>query len=60
MTGGVSQKPRCYVAIYLSLTADKGATLVVLDKTEYTNKAQELLEDGETYKEIKTHPTTKY
>ena len=31
-------------------TADKGVTLVVLDKTEYNNKAQELLEDGRTYK----------
>ena len=30
-----------------------------MDKTEYNNKAQNLLEDGETYKEIKTDPTNK-
>ena len=35
------------------LTADKGVALVVMDRTEYTNKAQDLLEDGRTYKEIK-------
>ena len=42
-----------------SLTADKGVALVVLDRTEYTNKAQDLLEDGGTHKEIKTDPTIK-
>ena len=35
------------------LTADKGIVLVVMDRTEYNNKAQQLLEDGGTYKEIK-------
>ena len=32
---------------------------MVLDKTEYNSKAQERLEDGETYKETKKDPTTK-
>ena len=41
------------------LTADKGVALVVMDRTEYSNKAQDLLEDGGTYKEIKTDPTNK-
>ena len=43
----------------VNLTADKGVALVILDKTENNNKAQELLEDGGTYKEIKTEPTNK-
>ena len=43
----------------LILTADKGVPLVVMDRTEYNNKAQKLLEDGGTYKEIKTDPTNK-
>ena len=30
------------------LTADKGVVLVVLQRTKYINKAQELLEDGGT------------
>ena len=30
------------------LTADKGVALVVMDKPEYTSKAQELLEDWKT------------
>ena len=42
------------------LTANSAIVLVVIDKTEYTNKAQELLDDGETYKEIKADPTNKY
>ena len=33
--------------------------MVVLDRTEYTNKAQDLLEDWRTYREIKTDPTSK-
>ena len=41
------------------LTADKGVALVVMDRTEYNNKAQKLLEDEGTYKEIKTDPTNK-
>ena len=41
------------------LTAAKGVTIVVLDRTEYNNKAQKLLEDGGTYKKIKTDPTNK-
>ena len=41
------------------LTANKGVALVVMDRVEYTNKAQNLLEDGGTYKEIQTDPTNK-
>ena len=33
--------------------------MVVLDKTEYTNKAQEMSEDWGTYKEIRTDATNK-
>ena len=39
------------------LTANKGVALVVMDRTEYNNKAQKLLEDGRLYKEIKTGAT---
>ena len=41
------------------LTADKGVALVVMGRTEYNSKVQKLLEDGGTYKEIKTDPTNK-
>ena len=41
------------------LTADKGVALVVMDRANYNNKAQKLLEDRGTYKEIKTDPTNK-
>ena len=39
------------------LTADKEVALVVMDRAEYNNKAQKLLVDRGTYKEIKTDPT---
>ena len=42
------------------LTANKGVALVVLDRAEQTNKAQDLLEDGETYREIRMDPTNKF
>ena len=41
------------------LTADKGVALVIMDQPDYTNKAQELLGDKKTYKEINTDPTNK-
>ena len=41
------------------LTADKGVALVIMDKPESINKAQELLDDKKTYKEINTDPTNK-
>ena len=41
------------------LTANKGVTLVVMDRPEHNSKAQKLLEDGRTYKKIKTDPTNK-
>ena len=41
------------------LTADKGVALVIIDKPEYINKAQEHLDDKKTYKEINTDPTSK-
>ena len=37
-------------------TADKGISLAVMDRIEYNSKSQKLLEDGRTYKEIKTTP----
>ena len=41
------------------LTADKGIALVIMDKPDYNTKAQELLNDRKTYKEINTDPTNK-
>ena len=41
------------------LTADKGVSLVAMDKEEYINKAEELLNQP-TYKPISIDPTTKY
>ena len=39
------------------LAADKGRTTVVIDKTEYINKAEELLQDTSTYKKLNKDPT---
>ena len=41
------------------LTADKGVSLVVMDREEYVRKAQELLDQPE-YKSIPNDPTTRY
>ena len=41
------------------LTADKGVTLVVMDRSDYTKKAKELLEDTNTYRTIQSDPTNK-
>ena len=41
------------------LTADKGVALVIMDKPDYNTKAQELLDDKKTYKEINADPTNK-
>ena len=41
------------------LTADKGVSLVVMDKEQYINKAEELL-DQPTYQTIPGDPTTRY
>ena len=41
------------------LTADKGVSIVVIDKEEYTRKAEELLSQP-SYKTILTDPTNKY
>ena len=43
----------------LILTADKGVALVVIDKAEYLEKAEELLKK-DTYKKIQEDPTTKH
>ncbi len=42
------------------LPADKGRAVVVLDKSEYKSKAQELLSDSKTYKKLKRDPTNTY
>ena len=44
---------------WVILTAHKGVALVVMDRADYNNKAQKLLEVRGTYKEIKTDPTNK-
>ena len=41
------------------LTADKGVSIVMIDKEEYIRKAEELLRQP-TYKPIPTDPTNKY
>ena len=41
------------------LTADKGVTLVIMERKDYIEKAQQLLQDPNTYKTIPTDPTTK-
>ena len=41
------------------LTADKGVALVVMDRADYNSKAQKLLEDRGSYREIKRDPTNK-
>ena len=40
------------------LTADKGVALVVIDKTDYIKKAEELL-NKPTYKKIPEDPTSR-
>jgi hypothetical protein len=44
----------------LILPADKGRATVVLNKTSYQEKAYELLNDNNTYNNIKKDPTAKY
>ena len=39
--------------------ADKGVALVIMDKPDYITKAEDLLKDQKTYKEITTDPTNK-
>ena len=41
------------------LTVDKGVAIVVMDREEYNKKDQELLDDGGTYKILKSDPTNK-
>ena len=41
------------------LTAKKWVALVIMDKPDYNTKAQEILNDKKTYKEISTDPTNK-
>ena len=41
------------------LTADKGIALVVMDRSDYIKKANELLQDSNTYKTIPSDPTNK-
>ena len=41
------------------LTADKGVSMVIMDREDYTDKAQSLLADSNTYKTITKDPTNK-
>ena len=41
------------------LTADKGVVLVVIDTVDYIKKANEILEDTNTYRVIQTDPTSR-
>ena len=40
-------------------TADKGVAMVIMDKQDYTNKAQALLQDTNTYKVLSKDPNTR-
>ena len=40
------------------LTADKGVAMVIMDQQDYTNKAQALLQDTNTYKVLTKDPTS--
>ena len=44
----------------LVIPADKGRAVVVMNTRDYKTKAQELLEDVQTYKKLKSNPTSKY
>ena len=44
---------------HLVLSAEKGVALVVIDKKDYTKKMNQLLEDKNTYRLLKMHPTNK-
>ena len=41
------------------LTADKGVAMVIMDKQDYTNKAQPLLQDTNTYKVLNKDLTSR-
>ena len=41
------------------LTADKGVAMVVMDREDYNNKSEELLQSS-AYKVLTTDPTTKH
>ena len=38
---------------------DKGVAMVIMDKQDYTNKAQPLLQDTKTYKVLNKDPTSR-
>ena len=40
------------------LTVDKGVAIVIMDQQDYTNKAQTLLQDTNTYKVLPKDPTS--
>ena len=44
---------------HMVLTADKDVALVVIDRVDYIRKAQEILEDTNTYRVIQTDPTSR-
>ena len=44
----------------VTLTADKGVAIVLLDRANYINKAEKLLEEGLTYKKIVTDLINRY
>ena len=49
---------RCDESLVI-LTADKGVAMVVLNKQDYLNKAQNLLEQSNTYRTLSTDNTKK-
>jgi len=42
------------------LPADKGRVTVILDKTDYEQKVQSMLDDDRTYEKMKKDPTANY
>ena len=41
---------------HIILTADKGVALVVMDRSDYTRKMKELLDDSNTYRPLTDGP----
>ena len=44
----IKEEAQALAELRVILTADKGVALLVMYRTEYNNKAQDLLEDGGT------------
>ena len=64
-TNNATSTPQCRALTELKqdnsrvvLTVDKGVAMVIMDKQDYINKAQTLLQDTNTYKVLPKDPTS--